>query len=323
VLIANDPESRAWVEIASVNPELVAQFRPSLLCMIAVAPDHSYHIIGSGFVIAASKQFALAITATHVLVDFAARIQRPAQSHAPTALFVGPSVPSIEPQKLRAAWMGDTHTDMLIIPHVGFNATTDLSCCLTIPQAKFDGTFLATSIPLDTAVPRVGDIVHMVSNAGLAIHELVPPSDPTGKGQTVQLIKSVSIRVGVVTGVHQGGFRQYRWPCFTTTIPAEPGMSGGFVFLPRDGQTIAACGMIAHSSEDARTNQKLPGESVIASVWPALGLRCPETIPLVPNGLTHSIYTMMQLGRIEMAVGGLDHIRCEEKENGDCIIERG
>jgi len=233
---------------------------------------------------------------------------------------VTPSLPSIEREKLRAVWMGHQHADMLNIPHVGFNNTTDLACCVVMPQDIFTHPFLATSIPLDMAVPRVGDIVHMVSHATLLIDEIAPPTDLTGKDQTIQLSKSVSIRIGTVTGVYPRGLRQYRWPCFTTTIPAEAGMSGGFAFLPRDGQTIAACGIICadNSSEEARTNQMLPGESVAASAWPALGLRYPETIPPMPNGLTHSIYTMMQSGRIDKAIGGLDQMRFLEKEGKRC-----
>jgi hypothetical protein len=322
--LANDPLHRAWVEIASVNPDLVAGFRPSLLCIVAVGPDRSYKIVGSGFIIAANTEFALAITAKHVLVDGTTRVQRPLQLHAPSALFVTPSLPSIEREKLRAVWMGHEHADMLNVRHMRLNNTTDLACCVVMPQEIFTDPFLATSIPLDMAVPRVGDIVHMVSHATLLIDEIIAPTDPTGKGQTIQLYKSVSIRIGTVTGVYPQGLRQYRWPCFTTTIPAEPGMSGGFTFLPRDGQTIAACGIICadNSSEEARTNQMLPGESVVASAWPALGLRYPDTIPSMPDGLTHSIYTMMRSGRIGKAIGGLDQIRFLEKKDGDCVIER-
>jgi hypothetical protein len=322
--VPNDPLKRAWVEVAPVNPDLVAQFRPALLCILAVAPGRSYQIVGTGFVIAANSEFALAITAKHVLVDGVARIQRPRQIHAPSAPLVAPSLPSIESEKLRVVWMGDKHADMLTMVHAGFNETTDLACCIVVPQPNVTHPFLATSIPLDMGVPRIGDVIHMISHAGLTLDEIDPPIDPSGKGQSLRVSKSVSIRIGTVTGVYPGGLRQYRWPCFTTSIPAEPGTSGGFTYLPREGQTIAACGVVCadNSSQEARANQMLPGESIVGSAWPAIGLRCPEIIPSEPENSTSSLYSLMRSGRIDMAIGGLDHIRVVKNGLGDCTIIR-
>jgi len=322
--LPNDSLRRSWVEIAAVNPDLVANFRPSLLCFVAVAPGRHYQIVGTGFVIAANNDFALAMTAKHVLVEGAERIQRPTPSHASSALFVHPTQPSLDPQKLRAVWMGQQHADMLNVLHAGYNDTTDLACCVVMPQESFVEPFRATSIPLDMAVPRTGDVVHLISQAALLVEEAVPPTDPSGRGQTIRFTKSVSIRIGTVTGVYPQGLRQYKWPCFTTSIPVEPGMSGGFTFLPRDGQTIAASGIVCAdaSPDEARTNQMLPGESIIACAWPALGLRFPDAIPSTPEGVTHSLYAMVRSGRVDVAVGGLDGIQFVEQDNGDCTIAR-
>jgi hypothetical protein len=170
----------------------------------------------------------------------------------------------------------------------------------------------------------LGDVVHVISQDGMLLDERAPPTDASGKEQVLSLTKRVSIRIGVVTGVHPQGLRHYTWPCFTTSVPAEPGMSGGFVTLPRDGETIAACGIICadSSSSDARIDQTKCGESIIACAWPALGLRVPETIPSTPETPTLSLYEMMKSGRIDRPAGGLECIRFAEKDHGDCVLER-
>lgn len=322
--IPHDPLKRWWVELAAVNSDRVDEFRPSLLAVVAVGPGYDYRIVGTGFVLAGTNDFALAITAKHVLIDGAAKIQQPHQRHVPSALFAPRSEPSLSPQMLKAAWMGTQHADMMNVLHASYNSTLDIACCVVMPQGVFPGSFHPVSIPLDTAVPRMGDVVHMVSQDGMLLDELTPPADGLGKDQTLSLTKRISIRIGVVTGVHPQGLRHYKWPCFTTSIPAEPGMSGGFVTLPRDGVTIAACGIVCadSSSSEARIDQTKCGESVIACAWPALGLRAPDSIPSTPETHTFSLYEMMRSGRLDHPVGGLDCIRFLEKEHGDCTLER-
>jgi len=125
-------------------------------------------------------------------------------------------------------------------------------------------------------------------------------------------------------GGYPGGLRQYKWPCFTTSIPADPGMSGGFVTLPQDGKTIAVCGIVCadNSTDEARSDSLQCGDSVIACAWPALSLRVPESIPSTQTTPTYTLLEMMRAGRIDKAVGGIDQINLVERDNGDCTIER-
>jgi hypothetical protein len=266
--IPNDPLQRWWVEAGAENPQYVEQLRPILIAFMAFKPGREACLAGSGFFVAGNREFALAITAKHVLTEGVGRAQTPWSTHASSALFVNSSAPALtlDPQKLK--------------------------------------------------------IICMVSLDGMTIDEHVPPTDASGKGQTIAITRRVSIRVGVVTGVYPDGLRHYRWPCFTTSIPAEPGMSGGFVTLPREGKTIAACGIICadSSADEARANSSQCGESIIACAWPALALRAPEAMPSIPTTPTLTLHEMMLTGRMDTAVGGIDRIEIIEQENGDCSI---
>ena len=180
------------------------------------------------------------------------------------------------------------------------------------------------SIPLDIDVPAVGEVVHMVAMEGLKAQEIEPPNDRDGNGQIFSIFRRISIRAGVVTGVYPEQYRQYRWPCFTTSIPAEPGMSGGFVYWPRNGTTIGACGVVCadNSSDDARRDFLQCGESVIGCAWTALSLRIPLTVPSRPDGPTYTLFEMVRRGLIPPPLGGIERITVIDTDNGDCTIGR-
>lgn len=184
--------------------------------------------------------------------------------------------------------------------------------------------FSPVSIPLDCRTPSIGDLVHMISHTEMDVSESAPPRVQDGLGQTLKIARTVNIRIGRVTGVYEDGLRQYRWPCFTTSIPAEPGMSGGFVCLPETGTTVAACGIICAdaTTDEARGNMLLSGESVIACTWPGLGLRVPDSIP--PDDATPkmTIYDMIKMGRMSAANGAIEQFEIIKLEGEDCRVQR-
>jgi len=278
--IPNDPENRHWVDISSANPERVDDFRPCLVGFLAHDYDHKPDIAGTGFVIGAGTDFAIVITAKHVVTEGVLNIQRPVPRHAPSALFVPASskIPSLNEEKLRTFWVGSKSTDMLFVRHLSYHDSEDIACSIVAPQKSYATQFKPRPIPLDTIRPAVGDVVHMVSQSRMKISDRSPPIGVKGTGQRFIVHRNVSIRVGTVTAIYPQGFRQYPWQCFTTSIPAEPGMSGGFVYLPRDGAQIAACGIVCadNSIAEAYTDYSVCGESVIACAWVALSLLVPK-----------------------------------------------
>jgi len=323
--IPHDPQKRWWVEVAESNPGWVDSFRGVLIAFLAFDRDRIPRLAGSGFIIATSPQAALVVSAKHVFSEGVLRAQRPAPGHAPSALFIHQKDldPSLEPDRLKAIYMGSATATMLNTIHLNYNDSLDLAACVLVPQDNETIT-QHVAIPLDTGQPSIGAVVHMVSLDGLQVDERIPPQAQDGKGQVIVTSRRVSIRVGIVTGLYPAGFRQYKWPCFTTSIPAEPGMSGGFVYFPRENVPIAACGVVCadNSTEEARRNFFQCGESVIAFAWSALALRLPLSFPSQPTEYGHTLYEMIRLGHVPLPLGGIDQIRVMETGNGSCRIAR-
>ena len=323
--IPNDPLGRDWIEVSGTSPALVEQFRPTLVAFLAFDRDRVPSLAGTGFIIAGLSDLALIITAKHVLSEGVMRIQRPTPRHAPSALFVTSSstIPSLSPERLKVAWMGTQSAGLLNVVHASYNDSTDLACCVVTLQELDPPPFAPMSVPLQTTSPTVGDVVQMVTLDGMDVTELTVPFDHTGKGQEFRVTRRVSIRIGTVTAVYPTGYRQYSWPCFTTSIPAEPGMSGGFVYLPVHGTTVAACGVVCadNSTDEARASNFLVGESVVACAWPSLALRVPITIPSAPTSGTRTLLEMVVSGDMDPPVGGVDHIRVVSLSDGNCVIK--
>lgn len=326
VSIPNDIEKRWWIDV-SATPSLVESFRPALVGFLAFDRNREPRLAGTGFVVAVDSHFALVISAKHVFTEGVLRAQCPQPRHAPSAVFVSKrdKAFSAEAEKLKVMWGGNNNAAVFNVCYAHYGETLDLINCIVMPQPNELIPEERVTIPLDVDVPPVGEIVHMVSMDGMNVQEVAPPSDISGKGQTLRIFRKVSIRVGVVTAVYHEGYRQYRWPCFTTSIPAEPGMSGGFVYWPREGTTIAACGVVCadNSLDEARHDFSLCGESVVGCSWPAFGLRIPSTIPPPPedDAPNPTLFEMIRRGDIPSPIGGIERIKVHETDNGDCIVE--
>ena len=306
-----DPFGRNWIELAGANPSLVDQYRPSLVAFVAFDRNQRAHLVGTGFVIGGSPDFAMVVTAKHVL-EGVAGIQRPERQ---ANLKLGA-------RDFRAIWMGSKTAAFLHVIHVAYNSSTDLAVCLVAPQEIDRASFAPNWIPLHPVLPRVGDQVQMVSADKMEIEELTPPSDPFGKDHHLSIFRRVSIRVGTVTGVYLDGHRQYRWPCFTTNIPAEPGMSGGFVCRPVGGAIVAASGVVSADSfsGQARADQMEGGCSVIACSWPAFALPIPREFGS-PNGyVMRSLLDMVREGDMPEPPGGVAHLELISTADGTTQI---
>ena len=113
--IPGDSLNRWWIDAGGANPSRVHELRPALVAFMAFGPGREPSLWGTGFVIAGGSDFSLVITAKHVLIEGIAAAQRPWPRHAPTAIFVDPSAthPSLDPEKLKALWMGPKHVDVM------------------------------------------------------------------------------------------------------------------------------------------------------------------------------------------------------------------
>lgn len=319
--VHGDPERRAWIEVSGVNPDEVERLKPTLVAFLAFDRERTPRLAGTGFVVAGDTGLALVATAKHVLTEGVSQFQGLGRANAPSAIFVPDRTNvSTEPEYLKAVWLGGRSAGLLNIHFASYNGSADLAVCVIGPQEHEPPPFDPRSVPFHTELPSVGDPAQMVSIDAMSVAESEPPGDRTGQGQILTISRRLSIRLGVVTGVFPHGLRQYRWPCFTTSIPAEPGMSGGYVCIPKPGTTVAACGVVCadSSSDEARINQSLAGESIIGCTWPALGLPLPKHIGL-PE--TQTLLEMVRNGDIPMPVGGVQHISLTTDAQGVQAIQ--
>jgi hypothetical protein len=318
--IPGDAENRWWVEASGNNQSLADELRPALIAFVSFSPGGEANIEGTGFITAGDPKAAVVVTAKHALIEGAFRTQFPHPKFDPSSLFIPKKLtkPSIEPKDMKILWMDSNSGLMMDVWHLNYNDTSDIACCVVTFQKSDEGRFKPSSIPIDTMVPCEGELIHMVS-----LDNLTHSTEHLGNGKRMKLSRRMSIRCGVVTGVYPKGFRQYRWPCFTTSIPAEPGMSGGLVALPEAGKTVAACGIVCadNSTEEARSDFSICGESVVASAWAMLGMKLPVSYPSIATTPQRSLYEYMLSGDIPMAVGGIDMIDIIELEDGDYRIK--
>lgn len=318
----DDPLNRAWLDLASSNPTLVDAFSSCLLAFAAIDKDRNFSFAGTGFIVGAGDGFAFALTAKHVMFEGVRTLQNPASRHAASALFVPSSAlnPVLTAERIKAVWMGPSDAGLLDVPYLCSNDTLDIAGCIVRQQAVDPPPFPSGQIQLDVTIPVVGDAVVMVAHDQLSIEEITAPADRSGVGQALRINRRISIRYGYVTAVHDTGHRQYRWPCFTTSIPAEPGMSGGLVYRHRDGPP-AACGVVCadNSTEEARANQDAPGESVIALVWPALALQLPEA--LADDAPRMTLLDAMNREVMPLAEGQIDGITCTDCGGGATSVK--
>ncbi len=316
--LPNDELNRWWVDVEVTDPAFSNSLRSSLVAFLTLDRNRNPIDLGSGFIIAAQGNWALAVTAKHVIIEFAARVQGRRQS-APSALFAPPNEPSLHPGNIRAFWLSGGHANALEIKHVEYNENIDIALCVLKTQEAYSNPFEPVAIPLDTGSARSGDEVFLVSCGITPAEEIEPPLGRDGIGQKVKLENGVAIRAGVVTGVYHNGYRQYRWPCFTTSIPAEPGMSGGFIYRALPNSTVQALGVIcADNSDDAAVKSYLScGESVVGSAWSALAL----SVLINEKGevVRRTLFDLMQRGSIP-APSSLGHISIVSLDNGGYTI---
>src|SRR6266850_1926486 len=181
-----DPLGRWWIELAGANPGLVDSLRPSMLVVVAYDRDHVAHIAGSAFFVAPEPDFALALTARHVLAEGVVNAQRPRPGYSPSALLIHDAyrIPSIEPTDMKVFSMASKSAVALNTSFVSYNDSLDLASMLLLPQQN-EAIAERVSIPLDLDDPPLGATVHLVSQDGMQLTELAPPRASDGKDQRI------------------------------------------------------------------------------------------------------------------------------------------
>ena len=316
-------EGHFWSEYLRTNDPFWNGVRSSLIGFYAIGPQFTPQFLGTGFVIGTNTEgFLLVLTAKHVVVDGAIQVQAPYRKRAASApdIFFEPALPSIESQSLRAVWMGADNADILFVRHVTYTHNLDFALCVLEYQHEYLtlNKLSATAISLDTQFPEVGEWVHVVALTDF----IFDGTSRKGDGEGVWKVSTRPIvRVGKVLS-HEAGALGHSGPCFRTSVPVDQGMSGGFAYIPRDGEAVAACGIVSSGpQEDNKQSSFLVcGNSVFSGVLGTLGLKLPAEIC---DGLSITLLDLLKLGHINDIGGGANNIEIVNiSDNGAYQIVR-
>lgn len=245
-----------------------------------MGPEFTPQFCGTGFVIGADHNgMLLVLTAKHVIEDGVIKVQRLIHNRNPTApsILFEPAKPQIGPKQLRAVWMGSDKVDMLFVRHVAYAVNLDVALCVLEAQStlRLGIHKLAPSIALDTSLPKIGELINVVTLAGFEFDG----SSPEGDGEGVWRVTTRPVvRVGTVRS-HEEKSMGHDGPSFTTTIPTDGGMSGGFAYIPRDGKAVAACGIISTGAkeDEGQGDFRISGCSTVVGILGALALQVPTS----------------------------------------------
>ena len=270
-----------WSEFVRTTDPFWNGVRSSLVALYAIGPKFTPQFLGTGFVVGTSEEgFLLVLTAKHVVVDGAVQVQKPygrQTSSAPSVLFES-NQPSIGPENLRAVWMGADSSDILFVRHINYTNDLDIALCVLEYQPEFLKLKRpsATAIALDTRSPEIGEPVHVVALTDF----IFDGESPKGDGEGVwQISTRPVVRIGKVLSVEDGSLG-HNGACFRTTIPVDKGMSGGFAYIPRNGQPAAACGILSSGpqEDDKQSSFLVSGNSAFAGVLGGVGLELPTQL---------------------------------------------
>jgi hypothetical protein len=196
----------------------------------------------------------------------------------------------------------------------------DLALCTLEHQPEYlpVNKLSATAIALDPRFPEVGEWVHAVALTDFIFDGISPKAD--GKGVWKIGTRPV-VRVGKVLS-REANALGHGGSCFRTTIPADKGMSGGFAYIPRDGQTVAACGILSSGpqEDDNQSSFLVCGNSAFGGVMGALGLKLPEEHC---GGHAITLLDLVRTGQIIDVGGGAANIEIVNvHENGSYQIAK-
>src|SRR5208282_5776833 len=240
------PKGHYWSEFVRADDAFWRGIRSSLVGFFAIGPKFSPLHLGTGFVIGAVPDHGLllVLTAKHVVTS-AAKIQSPVNKRAASApsILFEVALPLIGPDEMRGIWMGADCADVLFVGHISYHDNLDVALCILEAQEELRPNVhtMVAKVNLETQLPATGSSVHIVS---LTDFKLQGKFD-SNECRTWNFGSRPVIRVGKVLSQETSGMG-HSGICFRTSIPTEPGMSGGYAYIPRsDGQPIAACGIVS------------------------------------------------------------------------------
>jgi trypsin-like peptidase len=324
--MTSDPLNRNWQDISSDDQNGVNGFKGTLIWFVAWDRGKNTKALGTGFIVGGDKRYSVVFTAKHVL-EGATKFQNqnPLQAPSTPDEFIHPIQPS-KKTGIMGIWMHEKKTVLMKVEYA-FSNDSDIAYCVLVPDDDSPHEFLPGGVPLNLQTPSKGDTIHMVTILGKETEELSPPTNDSHSGLSIRIAKELCVRRGTVTNVCEEGLGRYRFPCFTTSIPIEGGMSGGFVTIVKDQAVVSACGIISGDEitplmeKGEEKNQPGSRGSVISSVWPALALLFPVNI-YDESFPKQTIYDVVKSGGMRTFGDSIDQFELIKLGDDDYRVQR-
>ena len=242
------------------------QMNQGMIALIAFNSNKRPKIIGTAYIVAAYKSYALAITAAHNFAGIRSA-QTPNSNHHFSALpeFLGDMQSiNLDRTRVRAICHDSKGTEVAPISWAAWDKKSDIGIFLITTQDcgnNFFNSFFSISSPSLS----VGDEVALLGYADMQLKE---KSRNTKGIQRFIMQKQLLFRSGKITKLHTDGHILCRGKCIETSIPVFSGMSGGPVFkMDNSGKPIMPFGVISSDQEadvSIKNNLTKAGASIIA-----------------------------------------------------------
>lgn len=258
------PDGLEWnqAELPS-GPHLL---KDCLVTLFAFSNSRSPRLIGTGFIVNASKSTAVAVTAAHNFEEVC-NIQARSRRHHPTALpeFLGNlSLIDLDRKKLRISCMNRHGVEAAIVDWAAWDQAADVAF-FGISTQDASKVYFDSHFRLEKPSIKVGDEVALLGYSDMKIIK----DERDGRGfEEFSFSQQLLLRKGYITNYHPQGHILCKGPCVETSIPVFLGMSGGPVFVvPKEGEEMKPFGLISSCPETDRErkfDRSIRGCSIIA-----------------------------------------------------------
>lgn len=242
--------------------EEAQELEPGLFTVVAKDTTGKFHAVGTGFVVIARDDIALALSAGHVLLEVQSlQDSRKERSHHSTLAEFAPPKRPIDVSLSGLAMLTRVGPDVLTsrVDGLALDELGDVAVMQLRPQHRVGSAAALRQFMLEDRDPNIGDLVCIASYADLACETQGP--------NQFQLARKPILRVGKVTQVFPEGQRLCRGPCFETSIPVFSGMSGSPVIYYDSLGAMRALGLVC-SDPDAdgpvKNDRSVAGRSLVA-----------------------------------------------------------
>lgn len=254
---------QAWADAPTEALNFLDQF---MISIVAFDNRGRPQLIGTAFVVGRMGSSGVAFSAAHNFDSGVRAAQFPNPTFHPTTPPEFRMQQKLELSGSRVAGIYSFQGNVFIFPvnMVAFDGVSDIAVLTMAPQRENEPWPIESTMELHPAIPSVGDKICLAGYAEMSISAIEDSLDPV---QAFKAKRRTVLRRGTVTQLFLEGHYLARGPCFETTIPVYPGMSGGPAFLlpKQHGEPIRPIGIISSDpEEDDKSNNKKPGSSIVS-----------------------------------------------------------